>query len=353
MHTGDFSTDFAAALRDVAEQRNISRQSVSAGKDVAYEISAAESYARRFGKIDLDLNLQLTLFHSRGFTKLYPEPRVSVRWKPADMVGVTLQSVRSLQFTHLVKESQTGLPCNYWINAGADFLPQYSRTVRADVSFNIAPLHLNIEAGGYYRRLSGVTEYGGTLFSFINSDYNPLRDLYSGKGDSYGLSIFAYFSIDKVDAWAGYTLSRSELRIPELSARAFPASFDRRHDFKCSAVYRPSSKWSFSISAVYASGTPYTEAAYGYMIGENLIFKFFPHNSSRQPDYWRLDIGATWNFMQCGRLSHSLSLSVYNATWHHNVVMMSYTYDPDDGFVLKKSAMKYAIPSLTYTLEFE
>ena len=44
---------------------------------------------------------------------------------------------------------------------------------------------------GYYRILQGITEYRGSVLSYVNRGYNPFNDIISGHGYSMGLSVCA------------------------------------------------------------------------------------------------------------------------------------------------------------------
>lgn len=102
----------------------------------------------------------------------------------------------------------------------------------------------------------------------------------------------------------------------------------------------------------HATGTHYTKAKYGYMIGENLICEYFPHNSSRLPSYNRLDLSANWIFLRKGRCRHTLNVSVYNATAARNVLFVYTQYSVDKGIRNLESVMGSVIPSLSYAIEF-
>ena len=114
----------------------------------------------------------------------------------------------------------------------------------------------------------------------------------------------------------------------------------------------PISSLTLALNFIYATGTPYTREKYGYMIGENLICEYFPHNSSRLPDYRRMDIGATWLIHSSPQLNQRLQLSVYNVLGLRNTLFSYTTYSTDNGIERLSSVMNTIIPSLAYTIEF-
>ena len=152
--------------------------------------------------------------------------------------------------------------------------------------------------------------------------------------------------------WASCAVGRSELRVPEIADAYFPANYDRSCDFKMSGSYKINDKLDFSASLAYATGTPYTRASMGYMIGENLICEYYPHNSSRLPDYFRLDASLSYTLQSKGRLRHRFNVSAYNVTAHRNVVLKYYNYSPKNGLMGKESVLTSIIPSISYTIMF-
>ncbi len=92
-------------------------------------------------------------------------------------------------------------------------------------------------------------------------------------------------------------------------------------------------------------------AKYGYIIGENLICEYYPHNSSRLPPYKRLDLSFTYQ-LKSRHLLHEFNLSVYNALASRNMLFMYNSYSLKDGVEVKKAVMKSVIPSVAYAIKF-
>lgn len=107
-----------------------------------------------------------------------------------------------------------------------------------------------------------------------------------------------------------------------------------------------------SASYVYATGLPYTKAKYGYMIGENLICEYYPHNSSRLPHYNRLDLSASWHHTNRHGLRQEVAVSVYNVLGSHNVLFQYQDYSVSGGIINKSSVMNMVLPSITYSISF-
>ncbi len=287
-----------------------------------------------------------------GLRRFFPLPRVELVYRFGRSLVVSAFLGRAVQFTHLVKESDAGLPANFWIGAGERFRPQSSWDCSVSLKGLLMEGMVNYKLDAYYRGIKGVTEFDGSILNMVGGRYDPLDDVRQGEGRSYGVSLTLAFLRGNFQGWASYNLGRSEVRIPGLAAGYIPSGYDRRHDLGVTGSYILKNRFHFNLSVSYATGTPYTEAAYGYMIGENLICRYYPHNSSRLPDYFRVDFSFGWELPRCGRLSQRLDVSFYNLTAHDNVILSHYTYSPEKGFVNLRSSFRYVVPGLSYTISF-
>ena len=323
------------------------------GREFSLEASVGANWSHAFSeRVRADLGLRMALYHAGGYTRVYPMPRVGVRVGLPASLTLSAYYGHLAQFTHLVQESGMGLPSDYFIGASRRFRPETAHSASLTLSGPLPGHIATFAIGGYYRRLYNLTEFDGSILNMINGTYDPLDDLLSGDGHAYGLSVTLTRNFGPVRAWVGYNLGHSVARFERLGHRWFPSDHDRRHDLTATATWDVSDRVGLSASFVYATGTPYTEAAYGYILGENFICEYFSHNSSRMPAYKRLDLSADWTVHKSGRASHKLNVSIYNALMAHNVLFMYTSYNPKTGAKTKKSVMKAMIPSISYTIEF-
>ena len=94
-----------------------------------------------------------------------------------------------------------------------------------------------------------------------------------------------------------------------------------------------------------------------YMVGENMIHEYGPHNGARMPDYHRLDLSATYLLHTGRRFKGSLNLSVYNAYARENPLYLDVKvyYDKETENIslsLIGQSLYSLLPSLSYRLEF-
>lgn len=332
-----------AILRLAKGQRNVNER--------ACEFDAAADYRHAFTALfTVEAGLRLAFYHCGGYNAIYPQPRLRIEYGFNDTQKLFATAGRYVKFDRLVQETTGGLPADYWAVATKTHKPEDAVSLSVGTSGRIAPLGMFYSIEGYYKHIGNAVEFAGSILDLTNTTYNPDDNLIVGQGYSYGVSLSAMRQFGKVRGRVGYNIGRSRLRFDRYGARYLPSSHDRLHDLSLTMSYQPVKSLTLSATFTHATGLPYTSAKYGYMIGENLICEYFPHNSSRLPAYNRLDLSVTYKIPGNGRLHHVLNASVYNAAANQNVLFVYTSYSVADGISQHRSVMKNVIPSITYTI---
>lgn len=311
------------------------------------EISA--TWLSGIGKrLILDAGLRMSAYQTNGFHIVSPQPRLKITSNLSAECSIWLSAGRYMKFDRLIQETSGGLPADFFALATASAKPEdvWSFSMGCHVRL---PLGISCSLEGYGRRISNAIEFGGSILDMLNPGYNPENNLAVGKGYSLGLSLMLAKEIGKVRGRLNYNLGKSRLKFYIYENRYLPSASDRPHDLSLNLSYSPVGSITVAATFTHATGLPYTKAKYGYMIEENLICEYYPHNSSRLPSYNRLDLSATWTFLRKGNSSHSLNVSIYNATAARNVLFIYPSFSSSEGIRQNKSIMKSVIPSLTYT----
>lgn len=336
---------------------DVCRRSVSGqngyGRARAWEYSIAADYSLPLGRRALlGLGLRLSAFSRGNGTMWRPQPRVDLDVDLGRGYGMYVAASRRVRFDRLIEESTAGLPADFRTLAGAGIQPADVYEAEAGVNGYLGASGLYFSAALYGRLMRHVVEWGGSLIDLSSADYNPLDNVLHGRGYAAGLSLSLMRQTGKVRGRLGYNCGLSRTRIGYFGHDYYPSAHDRPHDLNVALNYNPLRPLTLSASYTYASGTPYTQAKYGYMIGENLICEYFPHNSSRLPAYSRLDLAVSWTLSRGGSLSHTINISVYNALATRNVLFRFASYTGSEGIRLRESVMKAVIPSVSYILKF-
>lgn len=302
--------------------------------------------------LDIDAGIRLSFYHSGNFNSFFPLPRLRINIKPSQSLSIYASYSRLARFDRLIEETTGGLPADFWTNASCNVPPEDVNSFEIGTLGEITSTGISCSIDAYYKILRNSLEFDGAILELISPSFLPLDHIITGKGQAYGISFTASRQFGVLRGRISYNFGRSRLKFDKYGDSSFPASFDRPHDLSASISWNIISSLMVAANFTHATGTPYTAAKYGYMIGENLICEYFPHNSSRLPDYNRLDVSAIWTFHSHGKARHSLSLSIYNALASKNILFIYSDYSIDKGIRNRKSEMKAVIPSLSYSIEF-
>lgn len=318
----------------------------------SFDINAAASFsAQSTDRLSLRPGLRLSLYTAGGYTTFIPQPRLDLRFATAAYSNLFLAAERLARFDRLVEESTAGLPTDFWTLASPTLKPTDVIALHAGFESYLTALNISYSASIYGKLIRHAAEFGGSIVDLAADNYNPLDNMLTGNGYAIGLNILLSRRFGKVGGNIAYNLGRARNKLNPEDGNS-PAAHDRTHDLNLSLSWYPLQQLTISAAFVYATGTPYTRERFGYMIGENLICEYFPHNSSRLPDYRRLDLSATLKIASIRRISHQLQISVYNALGFSNTLFRFTHYSVDAGIEPRESVMKMIIPSVAYTINF-
>lgn len=352
---GDFTLESDITIRHSSGQYNRKNEQPEVhGASDAAEMNIAANWKHRLcDRLSVALGLRLSLYHCGSYNTVRPLPRVSLRGEIMHDLSVYASYGRLIQYEKLVEETTASLPADFRINADRRFKPQETHSFDIGAEGRIGALGIDYSLGAYYRLIRHAGEFHSSLLNLAGSSYNPLSDYPDGHGYSCGVSVMLMRQFGKFRGRAGYNLGKARLKFDKLGNDYFPSAHDRLHDLNASLSYEPAMGLTFVASFTHATGLPYTRTKYGYMIGDNLICEYYPHNSSRLPAYNRLDVSATYKFKKRGRTEHAINISLYNALFNKNILFYYTTYTEDKGIQNRSSYLETVIPSITYTLTFK
>lgn len=247
--------------------------------------------------------------------KLYTgfEPRLTGTLKVSKVSSVKFGTTLTTQYLHLVSNSTSTLPGDVWVPSSELVKPQ--RGVQYAVGYfqNFADNMFEVSIEGYWKNLRNQLDYAeGTV---PDAATNVESNFVSGKGKAYGVELFVKKSKGKLNGWVGYTWSRTLRQFDDINnGKVYPSVYDRIHDIVVVANYSLSKKWDFTANFVYGTGNAFTPLRTLYFIDQSIRQEYAARNSSRLPNYHRMDIGATYSpTPKRKNFSSTWSFSVYNA----------------------------------------
>lgn len=300
------------------------------------------------------------------------EPRFSARYLFKDNSSLKAGYSYNYQYVHLTSLSAVSLPTDIWFPTTDKAKPQLGWQASLGYFRNFKNDMFETSVEVYYKGMKNLIEYKQGALPSDNVNDNTDNLLVFGTGRSYGIEFFIRKNVGKWTGWIGYTLAKTERLFPDLQAGYFPAKYDRRHDLSVVANYKLSERWTFGAAFVYASGNTLTLPTSWYVQDQDLLFNYGARNSTRMPDYHRLDLSATLydrptktkTDPETGeqieikkRMRSNWSFSIYNV---YNRANPYFLYVDNDGDLLKgdfKISVKQVtlfpiIPSVTWNFQF-
>jgi hypothetical protein len=334
-------------------------------------VAYAEDEWRVNDKLQLGLGLHGAVYTTGGYTYPSIEPRASAAFQVLPRLAVKASAAITQQPLHLLTTGAgIGLPADLWVPADS-IGPQRGSQVAVGLAGSSPSGRTTWTIEGYWRDMRGLVAYReGAAFTTPFDDWQEL--VVTGDGTSRGLELFVQHRTDRLTAWLGYTLAKTDRQFDALNeGERFPFRYDRRHDVSAVALYQLSRFFDVSAAFVYGTGdavtlpvAAYEGTRFGFSSVDNWVegasttetTVYGPRNGHRLPAYVRLDLAATWYFRR-GPRPHSLSLSVYNATNQKNPFLT--TFDTEYDFETRQRRQKLVgvalfpvLPSLSYQFSF-
>jgi len=233
------------------------------------------------------INVGLRAVHYSSMKKIYLEPRLNIEYPLNNLFRVKAGLERRNQPISQTIEIDLGElrpENNTWNLSTSDGFPILtSNQYTAGLLFNSKNWIIDIEA--YFKRLNGIT-------SFTNGYSTPFLQYEEGDSAISGVDVLINKRISNYRFWVGYTFNDVNFSFPNIQGFDFPGNNDVTHSFRISNALKLKDL-EFSLGWQYRTGLPFTPIV-EYDSDTNLV-EFGEINSSRLPDYHRLDASITYN----------------------------------------------------------
>ncbi len=219
--------------------------------------------------------------------------------------------------------------------------------------------------------MDGLIEYKeGSTFLNVDGDWQDKVEI--GKGQSYGVELFAQKKTGKLTGWIGYTLSWNNRKFDNLNfGKQFPYKYDRRHDISVATVYTLSDRIELSGAWVFGSGSALNLPQASYLSYDanrrrfpstsqqpQQSFNFFPQvnnfgdrNSFRMADYHRLDLSISFTKKKKWG-QRKWTIAVYNMYNRKNPFFIDIERRQDETKKFVQYSLFPIIPSFSYSFKF-
>ena len=355
-------------------QRSSQDNSVNFGADVKYTGQEGGLYAtdniKVSDKLQTELGLRLSGFHSGTDTYGGLEPRASARYSLSNKVSLKGSYSLMYQYVHLVSNSGASLPTDIWYPSRLSVKPQRSQQVSSGISFLLGGGKFLLTDEVYYKWSKNQIDFkdGAQIFANNNLDSQFLF----GRGWSYGNELYLEKTQGKTTGWIGYTLAWTKRNFPPQlgtsginNGRDFYPNYDRRHNLTVVVLHKLNKRLDLTASFVYTSGAPTTlpEGRFAvqdiYQGGIQAIPIYPDRNTYRLIPYHRLDLGLVYKLAP-SRMGgdRDLTFSIYNAYNRRNAYFIYFDQirdkatDKVTGYQARQVSLFPIIPSVTYNFKF-
>lgn len=255
------------------------------------------------------------------------EPRLSAQVQLAPTLSIKAGYSTMFQYMHQLSTSGSGLPTDIWVPSTDKVKPATARQTELGIYWNADPTGnytLSVEA--YQKTMFNLIDYqpGINLLTDLNQNWEKLI-VSNGQGRSYGLETMIQKKEGKINGWFSYTCARSFRKFAQINeGQWYRFKYDRPHVASLVMNMQLNKRWSFNLSQLYQTGYAVTlPSATGFGLNGEPVFYYTGRNNERMPDFHRLDIGATYEFVNKRERTKSWSFGLYNAYGRSNPFYIS------------------------------
>ena len=285
------------------------------------------------------------------------EPRMNISYSSGNQ-SLKLSYNRLNQYLHLISNTSSPTPLDIWVPSGPYLKPQILDQFAFGFYKTSKPIKFESEI--FYKKIKNRLDYvdGADL---VGND-NIETVVISGGARAYGIE----FLLKKIQGshkyWIAYTFSKSEQKTPGRNrietginfSNWYNTPYDKTHDLSINSEYKINNKLKLVGNFIYQTGQPtnYPNSQYNYM---NLnIPNYGERNSSRLPNYHRLDINLTLQpNKRKGKIESTWVFGIYNLYNRDNAASIIFRRNNE---TLKNEAVQISIfgivPSVTYNFKF-
>lgn len=279
--------------------------------------------------------------------ELILEPRFAFNQKLSDQLRLEiLGELKSQSISQVIDLQQDffGIEKRRWQLSNLDDVPLLkSQQISLGLSYNQNNLLVSLE--GYYKNVEGITAQSQGFqnqFQFIND---------IGAYTITGLDFLINKRFNNFSTWLSYTLSNNDYKFDTINeGNTFPNTVDLTHVANASLTYSLNN-FKLGIGLNWHSGRAYTKPL-DMQNTNNSIIEYHNPNSSRLPDYFRVDLSAIYKFQLSRVIKAELGASVWNMFNKDNIINRYYTLDAESNIIeIDNQSLRFT-PNLSFRVNF-
>lgn len=127
----------------------------------------------------------------------------------------------------MLSNSTSGNPTDLWIPSSNNVKPEIADQISLGYFRNFKDNAYEFSCEIYYKDMQNQIDYKDG--AELNFNENVEAELLMGKGRAYGMELFLKKKYGKLTGWVGYTLSRTERKIPGINGGQYYAAKQTGH----------------------------------------------------------------------------------------------------------------------------
>ena len=289
------------------------------------------------------------------------EPRAAIAYKLNNSTSLKASYNRMSQYLHLLSNTNSPTPLDVWAPSGKYIKPQLLDQVALGYFRNFKDNQFSLEVETFYKTIENRIDYTDGANLIANNAIEQV--ILNGEARAYGLEVLLRKNEGRLKGWLSYTLSKSEQRTPGRTlietginnGNWYNTPYDKTHDISLTASYELNDKWRLNSNFVFQTGLPVTFPNGQYEYNGIIVPKFEARNSSRLPEYHRLDFSINYNPKPNSqkRFKGEWVFGVYNIYNRRNAVNIQFRENRTTGVneALRLSLFGI-VPSVSYNFNF-
>lgn len=289
------------------------------------------------------------------------EPRASLAYQLDENSSVKASYNRMAQYLHLLSNTSSPTPLDVWAPSGEFIQPQLLDQIALGYFKSFKDDIYSLEIETFYKTIQNRIDYIEGADLIANNAIEQV--VLNGEARAYGLEILFRKNEGRFKGWLAYTLSKSEQRTPGRTpletginnGQWYNTPWDKTHDITLTGSYELNKKWSINTNFLYQTGIPATFPNGQYQFNGLTIPVFEARNTSRLPNYHRLDVSMNYNPNPDGqkRFKGEWVFSVYNLYNRRNAASIAFRENRTTGAnEATRLSIFGIIPSVTYNFKF-
>ncbi|NKI33185.1 TonB-dependent receptor [Croceivirga thetidis] len=258
-----------------------------------------------------------------SFNKVLIEPRLNLNFRMAKHLRAQILGEFKSQTTNQIidlEQNFLGIEKRRWILSDNELLP-ITQSKQASIGLNYDKNGFYFGLEGFYKRVDGISVL---TQGFQNEGQFNGDEI--GSYDVRGVELLLNKKGENTSTWLGYTYNKNDYTFDGIPPNSFPNNLDVRHTITLATTY-DLRNLKLGLGLNYRTGKPFTEPdetdPLDDLFTPNRINYKTP-NSSRLPEYFRMDASATYKFNIGRTIKANAGVSLLNLTNRKNILNKYY-----------------------------